>query len=112
MKKPTFILLFLWVFALFTVLPNNRKDNPLSFTPTFTEDEYTESLIIDNAEVYVAYNGINYLLPPVNGSLGSYSNLDSNLVISGASYNLSFEYNGTLVSATTTIPSKPVFSNR
>lgn len=78
----------------------------------FTEDEYTESLIIDNAQVYINYNETDYLLSPVNGNPGHYENLNSNLtIISGGTYSLFFDYNGSSVTSTTSIPKKPVNVN-
>ncbi len=74
----------------------------------FIEDEYTGSLTIDSAEIYINNNGTNYLLTPVSDEPGKYVSLDSNLLIKpGDSYKLYFDYNGYTVSSTTSIPSKP-----
>lgn len=78
----------------------------------FTDDEYTEALSIDTAKVYINHNGVDYLLIPQSSVPGNYVNADSNLkIIPSNSYNISFNYNGKMVSANTTIPAKPVNTN-
>jgi len=60
---------------------------------------------IDNLNVNISSNGVNYNLTSAGNG---YYNADSTLhIIEGNTYNLEFEYNGQLVTATTVIPTKP-----
>jgi len=89
--------------------PGHEVSVRLSKMLPFTEDEYTGSLTIDTAQVYINYNGTDYLLTPVNGEPGKYVSSDPALAaVPGASYNLSFDYKGNTVSSFTSIPFKPV----
>jgi len=75
----------------------------------FTVDEFSESLIIDTAEVYINYNGIDYLLDPIIMEPGLYESSDPNLIaIPEGMYNLSFNYKGKKVMSSTKIPSEPI----
>ncbi len=75
----------------------------------FTEEEFSGSLTIDSAEVYIKYNEIEYLLEPVSDDPGKYVSQDSNLVVlPGNDYALSFDYNGHSVTSTTSIPTRPI----
>lgn len=78
----------------------------------FTEDEFSESLIIDTAEVYINYNGTDYLLNPVSGNPGTYESTDPDLIaVTGGTYNLFFKYKEYTVVSSTTIPSELVGLN-
>jgi len=75
----------------------------------FTEEEFTESLNIDTAKVYINYNGVDYLLDPMLTESGEYKSQDSNLIaVSEGSYKLFFNYNGKTVMSSTKIPSEPI----
>ena len=81
----------------------------LSKMVPFTEEEFSGSLTIDSAEVYIKYNEIEYLLEPVSDDPGKYVSQDSNLVVlPGNDYALSFDYNGHSVTSTTSIPTRPI----
>ena len=89
--------------------PGKEVSVKLSKMLPFSEDEYTGSLTIDTAEVYINYNGTDYLLTPVSDEPGKYVSLDSALTATaGGSYNLYFSYNGYTITSTTSIPSQPV----
>jgi len=88
--------------------PGNEATVRLSKMRPFTEDEYSGSLIIDSAEVYINYEGMDYICTPVNDEPGMYISLDSNLIIeAGGAYSLFFEYNDYTVTSSTSVPSKP-----
>lgn len=75
----------------------------------YSDEEYTGSLTVDTAIVFVKNNGIDYLLAPVENEPGQYKSIDTSFkAIEGDSYYLSFEYNGEIVSSNTIIPLKPV----
>ncbi len=89
--------------------PGNAASVKLSKMLPFSENEYPGSLIIDSAEVYIGYNGADYICTPIEDEPGMYISLDSNLIVeAGAEYSLSFEYNDYTVTSTTSVPSKPV----
>jgi len=88
--------------------PDQEVSVHISKMIPFTEEEYTGETTIDSADVFVNYNGTEYLLSPVIGEPGKYVSLDTTLKAnSGDSYNLSFDYNGYVVTSNTTIPSIP-----
>ena len=92
--------------------PGRELTIALSKMLPFTEDEFTGSLIIDTAEVYINYQGVDYLFTPVSEEPGKYKCPDSNLkVIAGDSYGLHFEYKGSFVNSVTIVPSKPINTN-
>ena len=88
--------------------PGKETTIRLSKMLPFTEDEYSGSLIIDSAEVYISYEGTDYICTPVNDEPGMYVSLDSNLIVeAGGAYSLFFEYNDYTVTSSTLIPPKP-----
>ncbi len=88
--------------------PGNEATVRLSKMLPFNEDEYSGSLIIDSAQVYISYDGTDYLCTPVNNEPGKYICLDSNLIVeAGGAYSLFFEYNDYTVTSSTSVPSKP-----
>jgi len=74
----------------------------------YSEDGYTGTLTIENAEVYIKHNGTDYLLPPVTGEVGKYLCLDPNLkIIENNLYELQFVYNELSITSNTIVPLKP-----
>jgi len=74
----------------------------------FTDEEYTGPVTIDSAEVYIETDGKEYLLTPVDTVPGYYVCLDTSMVVEAdKDYILTFDHNGTEVSAATTVPPKP-----
>ena len=75
----------------------------------FLEEGNTDLQTIDNAIVFINYNGNDFLLSPITDKLGEYECLDTSLqIITDKEYSLHFEYNDYTVSAKTIIPSKPI----
>ncbi len=90
------------------LIPGEDASVKLSRLIPFSEEGYTGPVTIDSAEVYIEYNGKEYLLLPVDSVPGYYVCGDTALkIISGEDYSLQLEHDGVEVSAVTTIPSKP-----
>lgn len=88
--------------------PDREITVKLSKMIPFIDEEFTDNLSIENAEVYITHNGNEYLLTEDTEEPGIYLNTNPELtLVANDSYDIHFLYNETTVSATTIIPSEP-----
>ena len=80
----------------------------LSKAIPYTDDGSGELETIDNADVKITIDGIEYSLSPSSGADGRYALLGESYVVQ-ANQQVSFEFelNGQIVSGTTVVPTKP-----
>lgn len=88
--------------------PNKEITVKLSKMIPFLEDESSDDLSIENADVYIINNDNEYLLTAGTDEAGMYTNTNPELTLTAnETYELKFTYNDILVSSSTTIPSPP-----
>ncbi len=74
----------------------------------YGEDE-SEVNVVNDADVQITYNGNNYLLVLAEGDSGYYYYPDNDLEIKdGETYSISVEYEGKILTASTTVPETPI----
>lgn len=90
------------------LVPNKPITVKVKKEIAYTENVSNKEELISGLSIRVTGDGQTYLLKPFSGSDSLYRS-DANVKLKvGVTYSLSFDYNGKTVSASTSIPTKPV----
>jgi hypothetical protein len=88
------------------LVPGEKIQVVVSRKIPYDENAETSSIDINSLEIYITFQGAEYILAPLGD--GIYSDSGGNIpVIADSVYTLSFNFDGTMITSSTTIPIKP-----